>query len=43
MPDIADEIYKRYKFKTKKGKPVMHTYIAKVLTNPFYYGVIQWA
>ena len=43
MPDIADEIYKKYWFKTKKWWPVMHTYIAKVLANPFYYGVIQWA
>ena len=43
MPDIAEEMFRRHKFRTKTGKPVMHTYIAKVLQNPFYYGAIQWA
>lgn len=43
MPDIAREMNKRYHFQTKTGNQVMHTYIAKVLANPFYYGSIQWA
>ena len=43
MPDISKEMYDRHRFQTSSGKPVTHSYIAKIVSNPFYYGVIQWA
>ena len=44
MDDIADELFKKHNFKTlKTDKPVFHTWIEKVLKNPFYYGAMRWS
>lgn len=43
MDDIAEEMYKKYQFQTKHGKPVMHTFISKIIENPFYYGAMRWS
>lgn len=43
MTDIGNEMLKRYGLQTKHGKTVMHTYIEKVIKNPFYYWAMRWA
>ncbi len=29
-------------FKTRKGKPLAHSTIHQIITNPFYYGLMRW-